>query len=82
MSDLKVPAKIAQEQLEHASISTTLNIYTNSILASHREAVEAVEERWFVDLAPSGPKLTGGLENAAPVNNSVSTFRIGGAARI
>jgi integrase len=43
MSDLKVPVKIAQEQLGHPSISTTLNIYTHTIAASHREAVEAVE---------------------------------------
>jgi integrase len=28
LNDLRVPAKIAQEQLGHASISTTLNIYT------------------------------------------------------
>ena len=59
MSDLKVPVKIAQEQLGHASISTTLNIYTHTIPASHREAVEAVEERLFV-VAPSGPKLEDG----------------------
>ena len=39
----------------HASISTTLNIYTHTIPASHREAVDAVEERLFVvpHLAPS-----------------------------
>jgi integrase len=47
MSDLKVPMKIAQEQLGHASISTTLNIYTHTIAGSHRDAVEAVERRLF-----------------------------------
>jgi integrase len=31
-----VPVKIAQEQLGHASISTTLNIYTHVVDASHR----------------------------------------------
>ena len=40
--------KIAQEQLGHASISTTLNIYTHVVDASHRKAVEAVEERLIV----------------------------------
>jgi integrase len=57
LNDLKVPVKIAQEQLGHASISTTLNIYTHVVDASHRKAVEAVEERLFVDLDPNGPKL-------------------------
>ncbi len=45
LNDLKVPVKIAQEQLGHASISTTLNIYTHVVEASHRIAVEAVEDR-------------------------------------
>jgi hypothetical protein len=35
--------KIAQEQLGHASITTTLNIYTRVVDASHRRAIEAVE---------------------------------------
>ena len=42
-NDLKVPVKIVQEQLGHASISATLNIYTHVVDASHRTAVEAVE---------------------------------------
>jgi integrase len=45
LNDLKVPVKIAQEQLGHASISTTLNIYTHVVDASHRKAVEELEER-------------------------------------
>ena len=51
LNDLNVPSKIAQEQLGHASISTTLGIYTHAIPASHREAVEAVEDRLFVAIA-------------------------------
>ena len=43
LNDLRIPAKIAQEQLGHASISTTLGIYNHVIDASHRSAVEAVE---------------------------------------
>jgi integrase len=57
LNDLKVPVKIAQEQLGHASISTTLNIYTHVVEASHRQAVEAVEQRLFVELDANGPKL-------------------------
>ena len=31
LNDLNVPVKIAQEQLGHASIATTLNIYTHAV---------------------------------------------------
>jgi integrase len=72
LNDLKVPAKIAQEQLGHASISTTLNIYTHVVDASHRKAVEDVEDRLFGDLARNGPKLAVGLENAPPASRSVN----------
>src|SRR6266536_4087485 len=37
------PVKIAQEQLGHASVATTLNIYTHVVDASHRLAIEAVD---------------------------------------
>jgi hypothetical protein len=45
---IAVQIVIAQEQLGHASISTTLNIYAHVVDASHRTAVEAVEARLFV----------------------------------
>ena len=67
--------KIAQEQLGHASIATTLNIYTHVVDASHRKAIEALERELF----PSVPKSPDGLEDAVPVSDSV---KIGGAARI
>ncbi len=70
--DLKVPVKIAQEQLGHASISTTLNIYTHVVDASHRKAIEEVEDRLFGDLARNGPKLPAGLESVSPVSNSAN----------
>ena len=41
----------------HASISTTLNIYTHVVDASHRSAVELVEERLLTELDPNGPKI-------------------------
>ena len=37
LNDLRVPVKIAQEQLGHASIATTLNVYTHVVDASHRK---------------------------------------------
>jgi integrase len=70
MSDLKVPVKIAQEQLGHASISTTLNIYTHTIAASHREAVEAVESRLFSNVL----ELPTGLPRAKPTTESPTSI--------
>ena len=72
LNDLRVPVKIAQEQLGDASISTTLNIYTHVVDASRRKAIEDVEERLFGELARNGPKLAAGLENAAPASDSVN----------
>ena len=54
LNDLGVPVKIAQEQLGHASITTTLNVYTHVVEASHRRAIEAVEARLFGDLDSNG----------------------------
>jgi len=72
LNDLRVPAKIAQEQLGHASISTTLGIYTHVVDASHRKAIEEVEERLFGEMDCSGQKLAAGLENAAPARDRVN----------
>jgi len=36
---------IAQEQLGHASIQTTINISTHVVDASHRQAITAVERQ-------------------------------------
>ena len=52
LNDLRAPAKIAQEQLGHASIQTTLNIYTHVVDASHRAAIEQLERQLF----PTVPK--------------------------
>ena len=72
LNDLKVPAKIAQEQLGHASISTTLSIYTHVVDASHREAVEAVEERLFGVLLRMDSESAAALESAPPASDSVN----------
>jgi integrase len=55
-STISVPAKIAQEQLGHAAVTTTLGIYTHVVEASHRSAVEAVEARLF-ELDGTGRRL-------------------------
>lgn len=68
LNDLRVPVKIAQEQLGHASISTTLNIYTHVVDASHRKAIEAVERELF----PTVPKSNDRLEQTVPVSDSVN----------
>ena len=67
MSDLRVPVKIAQEQLGHASISTTLNVYAHVVDAPHRSAVEAVEDRPFVDLVSNGLESAKAFEQAVPL---------------
>ena len=64
LNDLRVPVKIAQEQLGHASISTTLNIYTHVVDASHRQAIEALERQLF----PNVPKLPDPAEGPDPVS--------------
>jgi hypothetical protein len=68
LNDLKVPVKIAQEQLGHASVTTTLNIYTHVVDASHRRAIEAVERA----LVQNGPKSAAELTNVEPVSDSVN----------
>ncbi|MBM3788898.1 MAG: hypothetical protein FJW35_00950, partial [Acidobacteria bacterium] len=36
LHDLGTPAKIVQEQLGHASLATTLNVYTHAVEATRR----------------------------------------------
>jgi integrase len=69
LNDLRVPVKIAQEQLGHSSISTTLNIYTHVVDASHRKAIEALERELF----PSVPKLP---EGPKPGDSASRDFRV------
>ena len=70
LNDLRVPVKIAQEQLGHASISTTLNIYTHVVDASHRAAIEQVERQLF----PTVPKSQEADSASVPVS---ATKRVG-----
>jgi integrase len=72
LNDLRVPVKIAQEQLGHASISTTLGIYTHVVDESHWAAVTAVEERLFGVLLRNAPKSAQELASAAPASDSIN----------
>ncbi|HEY6265566.1 MAG TPA: site-specific integrase, partial [Candidatus Acidoferrum sp.] len=47
LHNIGVPAKIAQQQLGHASVETTLNFYTHAIPDTHRRAIESLEEALF-----------------------------------
>jgi integrase len=64
LNDLGVPVKIAQEQLGHASVQTTLNIYTHVVDGSHRQAIEQLERKLF----PSVPKSQEGDPGAKPAS--------------
>ena len=52
LHDLGVPARIAQQQLGHAAVETTLKIYTHPIPETHRRAIEQLE----LELFPNVPK--------------------------
>jgi len=52
-----------------SSISTTLNIYTHVVDASHRKAIEALERKLF----PTVPKLPDGTKPADPATRD---FRV------
>jgi integrase len=53
LHNMGVPAKIAQQQLGHASISTTFNMYTHVIDDAHRTAICDLEGLLF----PSVPRF-------------------------
>jgi integrase len=72
LNDLRVPVKIAQEQLGHGSVATTLGIYTHVVDESHRAAVTAVEERLFGVMLRNAPKSADALASAQPASNSVN----------
>jgi integrase len=56
LHDLGVPAKIAQQQLGHASVDTTLKIYTHPIEKSHRRAIDDLEGVLFPSVPKFGPR--------------------------
>src|SRR6266481_855140 len=54
LHDIGVPAKIAQQQLGHATVETTLNFYTHAIPGAHRRVIESPERALF----PVAPKCS------------------------
>jgi site-specific recombinase XerC len=78
LNDLGVPVKIAQEQLGHASLQTTLNIYTHVVDASHRAAIDQLEGQLF----PTVPKSENADNEPESANAGKLLVRFGGAARI
>jgi hypothetical protein len=76
-----VPVKIAQEQLGHARIATTLNIYTHVVEASHRKAVEELEERLFGEMDCFGLKSPATVDQPQPTSAEFIRLVIGGAVR-
>jgi hypothetical protein len=62
------PLKVAQAQLGHSDLATTLEVYTNASVIAQREAVNLLESQLF----PSVPKKTvegAGTEAvASPIN--------------
>ncbi|OLE48147.1 MAG: hypothetical protein AUG46_04420 [Acidobacteria bacterium 13_1_20CM_3_58_11] len=54
LHDIGVPAKIAQQQLGHSTVETTLNLYTHAIPDTHRRAIVSLEEALF----PAVPKCS------------------------
>ena len=62
------PLKVAQAQLGHSDLATTLEVYTHASVIAQREAVNLLESQVF----PSVPKKTvegGGIEEVASPTN-------------
>ena len=72
LNDLKVPVKIAQEQLGHASIATTLGIYTHVVDALSSEGYRGCRRAVVWRSGPTGPKLADDLEHVPPASDSVT----------
>jgi len=60
LHDLGVPAKVAQQQLGHASVDTTLKVYTHVVETTHRKAIEDLERVLFPSVTKSAPVAQSG----------------------
>jgi integrase len=68
LHDIGVPAKIAQQQLGHASVETTLNLYTHAIPDTHRRAIESLEEALFPVVPKCSQVGDGGKETKVVIH--------------
>ncbi len=67
LSEAGEPLKVAQAQLGHADLQTTLGVYTHVLPESQRRAVERVESLVF----PNFPKFDAGPTGAKEVGSRV-----------
>src|SRR5712691_3214871 len=68
LHDIGVPAKIAQQQLGHATVETTLNFYTHAIPDTHRRAIESLEEALFPVVPKCSQVGDGGKETKVVIH--------------
>jgi integrase len=68
LHDIGIPAKIAQQQLGHASIEATLNIYTHAIPETHRRAIESLEAVLFPVVPKCSQVGDGGKETKVVIH--------------
>ena len=62
LSEAGEPLKVAQAQLGHADLQTTLGVYTHVLPESQRRAVERVESLVFPNFPKFDPESTGAKE--------------------
>ena len=68
LHDIGVPAKIAQQQLGHATVETTLNFYTHAIPDTHRRAIESLEDALFPVVPKCSQVGDGGKETKVVIH--------------
>jgi integrase len=61
LHELGVPLKAAQEQLGHATIGTTLKVYTHAIPETHKKAIENLEHVLFPNVPKYVEKKSSGV---------------------
>jgi hypothetical protein len=62
------PLKVAQAQLGHSHMATTLEIYTHASLIAQREAVNLLDERVFPNVPKNAHGNRSRAEGASPTN--------------
>jgi len=68
LHDIGVPAKIAQQQLGHSTVETTLNFYTHAIPDTHRRAIESLEQALFPIVPKCSQVRDSGKETKLVIN--------------
>jgi integrase len=63
LHDQGTPLKVAQAQLGHSHMATTLEVYTHASVTAQRDAVDLLDEQVF----PNVPKNADGSRNTAEI---------------